>query len=217
MAVPFPRPRHTVPVVFALLSATASALVVSLPDEQTRTQWEAWASTDLDNLADHPLGALLASAFVGGPSPWWNLALVSLGLFLLADRVGGAVAAGALVGGHVSGTLVSQGLAAVLISVGWAPEQLRTEPDVGSSYLLVAVLAALAASPSAGRVRVAAIGALVVRGPGLFVNLHGFSVPVTGHLVALAVGAAVARLHLRGAHGVAAPGPVAAAGNRVRV
>ncbi|MET9573530.1 rhomboid-like protein [Streptomyces virginiae] len=110
-------------------------------------------STNLDNLQDHPVSALLGSVlFFDGTltdvaSTGFVGTLITLGLgvccFLArAEHRWGAVRAAAVfLGGHVAATLLTAGVIAFALRQGWYPESVRQDVDFGVSYGAQTVLA----------------------------------------------------------------------------
>src|SRR5262245_18476560 len=98
------------------LAAVAVALASRGPAGKLR--WLAWASTNLDNLSDHPAAAMIASAFLttGTVIGWLLLAFV--GLAAAAAALGPLRAALLVIAVHVFATLVSEGLLALRIHAG---------------------------------------------------------------------------------------------------
>ncbi|ONI89525.1 hypothetical protein ALI22I_16100 [Saccharothrix sp. ALI-22-I] len=147
-------------------------------------------STNADNLADHPVNALLGSAFVLDPA---GDGLVATGLALVAAavclgvlerEVGSWRAVAVVLAGHVGATLVT----AAVISSGVYPTDLADVVDVGVGY---------AAFTAAGAIT--ALGPVVLRVPWLallvaypLVNAEWFgAVPefaAVGHLAAVLIG-----------------------------
>ncbi|OLE27284.1 MAG: hypothetical protein AUG44_10610 [Actinobacteria bacterium 13_1_20CM_3_71_11] len=156
-----------------------------------RARWLDWASTNLANAPDHPIGALVVSAFLtAGTVGWWVLlALVGLGTVGVAFGAwrGFVIVAAA----HVLGTVFSEGILAYRVATGALPAAYRHIQDVGPSYVVVGALAAgIAYAPWPGRLACAAGFAVVA--PSLFGGLFQLEVSAVGHvsaiLVALAVG-----------------------------
>jgi hypothetical protein len=109
----------------------------------------AWASTNVVNLATHPLGALVASALiVNGPlldagtviTLWLG---IGGALWWVESRRGPVRAAVVFLGGHVGGTLLTVPVILAAIRAGRYPEATRTTVDVGISYGAQAALAAV--------------------------------------------------------------------------
>ncbi|WP_051807599.1 rhomboid-like protein [Streptomyces sp. NRRL F-2664] len=110
-------------------------------------------STNLDNLREHPVSALLGSVlFFDGTltdvaSPGFAGTLITLGLgvgcFLArAERRWGAARAVAVfLGGHVVATLLTAGVVIVALRQGWYPVEVRQAMDFGVSYGAQTVLA----------------------------------------------------------------------------
>lgn len=136
----------TVGYVVGLLAVAAVQRGLSASREQ---QLIASASTNLRNLAAGRLQTLLESAFVTeeDPSRLWlwlpGLAcLLALGELLWRSR--GLM--GAILLGHVGGTLVvAVGLVAAL-RLGWAESSVVDDDDVGVSYATMGVIGALVAA-----------------------------------------------------------------------
>ncbi|MGI5451194.1 rhomboid-like protein [Streptomyces sp. CA-243310] len=110
-------------------------------------------STNLDNLQDHPLSALLGSAlFFDGTltdvaSTEFVGTFITLGLgvccFLArAERRWGKLRSAAVfLGGHVAATLLTAAVIIVALRNGWYPEDVRHTLDYGVSYGAQTVLA----------------------------------------------------------------------------
>src|SRR5882757_9231029 len=145
-----PSPRATPlasAMVLLLLLATLTVRLAFPGDTDTIV---AWASTNVQNLATHPVAAMLASAFVvpSGLPP--ELILVALGFTLLERSIGTLRTAVVALSGHVLATLLTE-YGAYLLT-----DSARDRPDVGVSYAMFAVLAA-GALRLTGRLRIAAI------------------------------------------------------------
>lgn len=149
------------------------------------------ASTNLDNLAVHPFRVLVLSAFVV-PTGTGLLVLVPLVPVLVAAqrRFGRAGVVGAFAAGHVGATLVVAGLLLAGVRTGWVDPSVSSAVDVGVSYGLACVGGLLVAcGPTRWR-----RPALAVVGGGLLVALAvDPDSTAVGHLVALALGFALAR------------------------
>src|SRR5690349_17017261 len=181
--------------IFVLL-LLAAALTMQLVSVEARTAVVGWSSTNLLNLADHPAGALVASAFVGSTGTelagWCALAVV--GLAATAWRLGLVRTLVVVAGAHVIATYLSQGILAVQLATHHAAADLVSMSDVGPSYVVVAGLAAgIAFGPAWGRL--ASVAGLIVAAPSLFTNLTALDVTAVGHatsiVMALLIGAAV--------------------------
>ena len=99
----------------------------------------AWSSTNIHNLARHPVSSLVASAFVIPGNVLPELALVTAGLLMLERAIGTRQALAVAAGGHVLATVLTEygaELAGRLHLIAVAPDR----PDVGISYLMFAVL-----------------------------------------------------------------------------
>jgi hypothetical protein len=189
------RPRWASRLVVGPVYAVALLVVTAVlqgRDDVTRQAWVNWTSTSVDNLLDHPVQALVASAFVigsGRPYAWAVLAVV--GLVALAWRLGAWRTLAVVVTAHVLGTLISEGIIAWRVHRGVLPEASRHLVDVGPSYLVVAALVgAVAAGPWLSRL-VGAAG-FAVLAPSLFSGLAELDVSAVGHACAVVLGAGLA-------------------------
>lgn len=171
----------------------------------------AWASTNLDNLADHPVGALAASALVvDGPVLLPDAGtIITLGLGVVGAlgwieaRHGTARAATVFVVGHVGATLLTAPVVAAGIADGRYDPAVRSALDVGISYGAEAALAAvtvlLARAPRLPRGVWVPWLAFVLAWPLADAGWAGLLPDFTtvGHLLAAALGLATGALLLR--------------------
>ncbi|MGW3124308.1 rhomboid-like protein [Streptomyces sp. NPDC001107] len=174
-----------VPCGFALLAAASSLTYGG--DHAVN----AWASTNLANMGDHPVEALITSAFLFGADPWASLrgiAFAGAMLAFLVIRFGNMRALALIAAGQVLGTLVSEGLLAARIAAGQADPALRATLDVGPSYVIVSALAAVVAAGARPWHRWTALAALVVRAPHIMSGLTTLRVTPVGHVTALSTG-----------------------------
>ncbi|HEX4727905.1 MAG TPA: rhomboid-like protein [Jatrophihabitans sp.] len=148
----------------------------------------AWASTNLHNLAHHPLAAMLTSTFVmtGGLLP--DLLLVAVGFAILERAVGARPTALIALAGQVIATLLTE--YGTELGAHW---QLLAEPssqriDVGASYAMYAVLAASVLTLA----RPAKLAGLLVVGAGVLVPfLLDPDLTSTGHVLSVSIGIAI--------------------------
>ncbi|MET8545172.1 rhomboid-like protein [Kitasatospora sp. NPDC004799] len=110
-------------------------------------------STNLDNLHDHPVTALLGSALLFDGTltevltTGFGSTLITLGLGVgcclawTERRFGGPRAAAVFLGGHVLATLVTAAVILLALRQGWYPEGVRQASDYGISYGAQTVLA----------------------------------------------------------------------------
>lgn len=168
---------------YPLLLVAGTLLWRDRPPE-ARARWSRYASTDLVNLADHPVRSLAASAVLCERDLLGWTVLAVLGLAAVGRRFGagrGLLLASAV---HVLATSVSQGLVAYRIGTGALPASARVTTDVGPSYLVVAALvAAIGYGTRGGRV-VGALG-FGVLAPSLFTGLTDLDLAAVGHLAAV--------------------------------
>jgi len=172
--------------IFVLLLLVAAGTLRNVSVE-SRTAVVGWASTNLLNLADHPAGALVVSAFVGSEGTdlagWCALAVV--GLAVTAWAFGLARTLVVVGGAHVIATYLSQGILAVQLETHHAAAGLVTMSDVGPSYVVVAALAAgVAFGPLWGRLL--CLGGLALVGPTLFTDIAALDVTAVGHATSIA-------------------------------
>lgn len=175
------------------VSLLVVGLVVAAQPAGTAQRWQQWASTNLDNLADHPVAALAVSAFVTDESGavWAPVALVAL---WAAGRTLGARRAVALVAAvHVLATAVSEGLVWQRIRSGAEPASMRSLLDVGPSYVVVTALVA-AVCYGGRRERIPAAAVFVVLAPSLFEGLDRGDVAAVGHCCSIVLGAGLGAL-----------------------
>ncbi|SEP96088.1 rhomboid-like protein [Microlunatus flavus] len=171
-------------LAYASAFGVVATCVASRPAQQ-RDVWLAYLSTNLANLADHPVRALVGSAFVTDDPNllgWTALALV--GLAAAGEVLGDLRLGGLLAGAHVLGTLVSESVLASQVRLGLAPEAARRILDVGPSYVVAPALA-LGVVCGSTRGRVAAGLGFAVLAPHLFGGLTHLEVAAVGHVVAI--------------------------------
>jgi hypothetical protein len=180
------------PVTAGYLSAVAAlALVMRFVfADGMSAQVRDSLSTNAGNLADHPVNALLGSAFVLDPAGdglvLTGLALVAVAVCLgaLEREVGPWRAVAVVLAGHVGATLVT----AFVISSGVYPADLTDVIDVGAGYV---------AFTAAGAITL--LGPLVLRVPWLallvvfpLASAEWFGAvpefPAVGHVAAVLIG-----------------------------
>jgi hypothetical protein len=167
------------------------------------------ASTNLDNLAEDPVGSLVGSAlFFDGGFVWQGsidtgtlitlAAGVACCLAWLERRHGARWAYTVFGAGHVGATLITAGVIEYALSRGWYPRAIHHSMDFGISYGAEAVLAAMtfvlpwrAARP----VWAVAVLAWPVAGGDWEGVLPDFT--TVGHLTSAVIGFAVGALLLR--------------------
>ena len=153
----------------------------------------AWSSTSISNLEHSWWRALPASAL-------WTQHVFFLWLFAIAGCVGfleltrGPFATlGVAVAGHVTGTLLSEGVVLARVRSGDLPESARHLLDVGPSYIVMACGVAMALCRGADlRMRIAAGLLLVPLAAGTLEGLPTGEVDAIGHAVAALVGVGAA-------------------------
>jgi hypothetical protein len=179
------------PVVYLAGFAVVSFLYVYGLQPAGRQSLVAWAATDLANLKSDPVGCLVASAFVAQQSPWIWLVIGAVALVPLVRRIGNVRALVLVAAAHVIGSLISEGILGVQISMGAEPASMRYLDDVGPSYVMVAALVAVILYCHGRLWRIGALACLIALVPHLFSGLSHLAVAPVGHLVAMLVGAAL--------------------------
>jgi Rhomboid-like protein len=190
------------PAVVYPAAFLGSSLLVQAQPEARRAEALLWVSTNLDNLADHPLRSLVASAFVtdGDVAAWTALAVLGFAGLVTAAGPWRAVVVG--VAAHLIGTATSEGALALRIARGLEATSQRTILDVGPSFVVVGVLVATALCGPGLWWRLAAAGGFALPAPSLFAGLPSWDVAALGHVTAVVVGLAAGTwLLVRGAAG----------------
>lgn len=190
LAAVLPSPTSTPFAAAMTLALSVAALVLGLHSDAT-ADVVAWTSTNVDNLADHPVAAMIGSAFVLPGSAVAELALVAVGLAALERAIGAKRTVVIALAGQVIATLVTEygaQLAAQAHLIAAAPTD---RDDAGVSYVMCAVLAASAMTlPRRNRIAgllvlVAMVGIPLAWSP---------SMTATGHVLAVAIGAGAMRI-----------------------
>jgi len=175
-----------------LAGVVAAGLAYTLLDPDAQARLIAWASTNVANLEHEPVGPLLVSAFVtSGFFAAWP-ALIAPAVFGANRALGNTRTALVCLGGHVIGSLVSEGILAYRIDAGQLSAANRHISDVGPSYVVLsAIVIALACGGWLVRA-LAVVDLAVLVFPGqVFGGLSHLDVAAVGHLTA-ALTAAVA-------------------------
>ncbi|MGI3779983.1 MAG: rhomboid-like protein [Janthinobacterium lividum] len=170
---------------YASAFGLAASYVASRP-APGRDAWVAYLSTNLVNLADHPVQALVGSALVtddGSVLSWVVLAFV--GLAAAGEALGDVRLAALLGGGHVLGTLVSETVLGTQVGAGVLPAAARSIVDVGPSYVVApALVLGLLLSPTLVGRAASGLG-FALLAPHLFGGLRHLEVSSVGHVVAI--------------------------------
>lgn len=193
----------------AALAAGSLALAAAPPERHHA--WVAYASTNVHNLGDHPVRALLASTvLVDGDVVAW-VVLAALGLAGVARAAGPWWALGVGAAAHLLGTAVSEGALAVRVARGLVPAADRAIVDVGPSFVVVGTLVTTVVAGAGVGWRIAAALGFGVLVPSLFGGLADGDVAAVGHVVsigvALGAGAVLLRRRRRTAAGAAVATP----------
>lgn len=136
--LPTPRSSPLATATVAMLVMTALLLHTRPNDTDDIV---AWASTNLDNLARHPVSSMIASAFVvpGGLLP--DLAVVAIALSVLERAIGARRTALVALTGHVVATLLTEYGAYLAVQLNLLAGSPSDRPDVGVSCLMYSALA----------------------------------------------------------------------------
>jgi hypothetical protein len=189
--------RYPVPAVYVSVLGVVSVVYGFVLSHSDQKGLVSWASTNLANLPTRPVVTLFVSAFVSeDPFIIWAIA-TTLGLVLLVRRFGNLRALALVVVSHVAGTLVSEGIAALRLSVGDVPMTIRHIADVGPSYVTVSALMAVALYGRFPWKRWSALGCWALLAPFLFVGLPDLDVAAVGHATATLCGVLVGGLYVR--------------------
>lgn len=174
--------------VYVGLFAVTNALLRTQPSAVQST-WLTWASTDLVNLAHHPVRSMVLSAFVDDSDVLAWVALGLIGLLAAGHTVGNVRCAVLVTVAHVVGTVISEGILLVRIAAGRAPAAERVSLDIGPSYVVVA---ALTVGIVYGRwpARIPSAIAFAFLAPHLFGGLQRLEVGPVGHCCAILLGVA---------------------------
>ena len=174
-----PSPRAT-PLATAMtltLVGAGATLHLLFPDDIDAVV--AWTSTNVENLATHPVASILASTFVVPTGLLPELILVAIGFTLLERTIGTLRTAAVALSGHVLATLLTE-YGAYLLT-----DSATDRADVGVSYAMFAVLAA-AGLRLTGRLRLATLAAI---GAAVLIPLAiSPGMTTTGHLLAATIG-----------------------------
>jgi hypothetical protein len=144
-----------------------------------------WTSTNVHNLAHHPLAATFASAFVVPSGLLPELVIVAASFAVVERAIGTLRVVVIALVGHIGATLITEGSVGLGIAAGVLPATDLTRSDVGISYAMFAVLAAstLLLHGRARTIAIAAIAAVV--GVGAVVSPD---MTAAGHVLSVALG-----------------------------
>jgi hypothetical protein len=148
-----------------------------------------WASTNVHNLAHHPVAAMLVSTFVVPGDLLPELMVVAVGFAVLERAIGARRTAAIGLAGQVVASLLTEYGADLGVHWHLLAESSPERSDVGVSYVMYAVLAA-AVLTAPGRLRflgLAGVGAYVLVPFVLAPDMTG-----TGHLLSVLIGAGLA-------------------------
>ncbi|MBU4337432.1 MAG: hypothetical protein KJ548_12780 [Actinobacteria bacterium] len=181
---------RSVPGTLVWLTALAvtTLLAGTMSDDQLAAVLTS-QSTNLDNLASRPIEVMIGSAIWDGHAAWWFL-LVFAAFHARVERwLGTWRWLTVVLGAHVIGTLISQGVVAIAIARGALPTSMAGTDDYGVSYTLAGAIGVLAYrfAPT-GRVWYAAAVLAVYSVPFWLPAFGPATFTDIGHLTALVVG-----------------------------
>jgi hypothetical protein len=189
--LPWPTVTPLATAMVVLLLTTALLLRTHPGDVGTVV---AWASTNLHNLAHHPVAALLVSMFVVTGPLLPELLVVAISFAVLERAVGALRTAVVALTGQVVATLLTEYGADLGARSHLLAAFSVDRPDVGVSYVMYAVLAASVLLLT-GWARL--VGLLSVSVCVLVPFLIAPGMTSTGHVLSVAVGAATMALMQR--------------------
>jgi hypothetical protein len=185
-AMLFPSPRAT-PLATATVTVLLASAVLLHTHPSDVDGVVAWASTNVHNLANHPVAAMLVSAFVVQGSLFPSLIVVGAGLAVLERRIGPLRTIVVAFSGQVIASLLTEYGADLGAQLHLLTESSAERPDVGVSYVMYSVLAGSVLLLS-GRARV--IGLAVLSADVLAALLITRDMTTSGHVLSVAIGAA---------------------------
>jgi len=165
---------------------TAVTVVLNVIDAEDKERIIQETSSNLDNLRDHPVQSLLASAFVVPHPAGLVLVAVLLVVLAYAQRFVGRVAA-LVVGlsGHIGATIIVATALMSGIFHDLVDPSVRSATDVGISYVLACSMGFLTLFVPAGRRWAWSAGLAVI---WLLPGAIGRSFTDAGHAAALSIG-----------------------------
>ncbi|UQX89290.1 hypothetical protein M6D93_04615 [Jatrophihabitans telluris] len=182
-----PSPTATPLATLMVLLLLAAALLLHLyPASVADTV--AWASTNVHNLADHPVAAMVGSTFVVPGNLMPNLLMVAVGFAVLERAIGPWRTAFVALTGQVVATLLTEYGIELGAHIHLLAQFSAERPDVGVSYVMYTVLAA--ASLSLPR-RIRIVGLMIVAVSVLYPFIGSPGMTSTGHVLSVAVGSAM--------------------------
>ena len=147
----------------------------------------AWTSTNLDNLAEHPVAAMLTSAFVVPGDVVPQLVVVAVSFAVLERALGAVRTAVIALTGQVVTTLLTEYGAKLGTQWHLIGGSSAHRTDVGVSYVMYAVLAA-SAMLLTSKTKFAAL--LLVSACVLVPFIVSPGMTTTGHVLSVAIGGA---------------------------
>jgi hypothetical protein len=153
-----------------------------------------WTSTNVHNLSQHPVAAMLASTFVVPGNLMPNLLIVAVSFAVTERAVGTRRTAAIALAGQVIATLLTEYGAAAGAHWHLLAASSATRADVGMSYVM---FAALAASVTSLTGRAKPWGLVIVSGWVLTSVVLTPGMTSTGHLLSVAIGGAMMTLMQR--------------------
>jgi hypothetical protein len=184
--------RHAIALTFLALVAIG-AIVTAVLTRHEVAVLRLYSSTNVANLQQHPVAALVLSAFVASESPFAWLAIIICAMFGANRVLGNLRLLVACTAGHVLGTMVSEGIVAYRVDNGLLPASYRHIIDIGPSYVVVSAIVVAAVLGSwPARVTALSVLAVLVFVGHIFGGMTSLEVAPVGHFTAMVVAAALA-------------------------
>lgn len=186
--------RYAVALTFLALVAIGAIVTTVLTPHQV-AELRMYSSTNVANLQDHPITALVLSAFVASESPFTWLTIIICAMFGANRILGNLRLFVTCAAGHVVGTLVSEGIVAYRVDHGLLPASYRHLIDIGPSYVVVSaiIVAAVLGSWPARVTALCTVAVLVFVGR-IFAGMTSLQVASVGHFTAMIVATTLALL-----------------------
>jgi len=185
-----PSPKAT-PLATAVLSSLLVAALLLRTHPGDISTVVAWASTNVHNLAHHPVAAMLASTLVVPGSLLPELAIVAVSFAVLERGIGARRTVVVALSGQVIATLLTEYGTDLGAHLHLLTESSAERSDVGVSYVMYSVSAA-SLLLLADKVRVVALTALSTCVVASLLISPGMT--ATGHVLSVAIGAATMML-----------------------
>ncbi|HET7014119.1 MAG TPA: rhomboid-like protein [Streptosporangiaceae bacterium] len=160
-----------------------------------------WASTNVANLRNHPVLALVISAFLPSGWPFGWLVPITLTMFAANRAIGTARLTLICAAGHLIGTGVSEGIVAYRLDHGSLPPIWSHISDIGPSYVVVsAIVVVVMFGTWLAKFTALAVFAVLVLVGHIFAGVTSLQVAAVGHLTAILTAIAIGLVLVAGVH-----------------